>query len=88
MNYEISSRAQKIAEYILSTRSTVRNAAKVFEVSKSTVHMDVTTRLKKIDRELYMRVKSILNTNFNERHIRGGIATKNKYSKLKNANQC
>ncbi|MCK9574469.1 MAG: sporulation transcriptional regulator SpoIIID [Clostridia bacterium] len=83
MNFDISCRAQKIADYIIDTHSTVRKAAKIFDISKSTVHIDVTKRLKKIDISLYLKVKDILKVNYNERHIRGGIATKNKYIKLK-----
>ena len=64
------------------TNTTVRAAAKVFGISKSTVHKDITVRLKDIDRGLFNRVKTVLEKNKSERHIRGGLATKRKYSKV------
>jgi putative DeoR family transcriptional regulator, stage III sporulation protein D len=70
-----------VANYILQTHSTVRRAAKVFSVSKSTIHYDVSYRLKKINYPLYVKINKILTDNFNEKHIRGGEATKNKYKK-------
>lgn len=76
-------RAVELGEYIIATGSTVRAAAKVFGISKSTVHKDVTARLHDIDSELYKRVKTVLEKNKSERHIRGGLATKNKYKKQK-----
>ena len=72
-----------LAHYIINTRSTVRATAKVYGVSKSTVHADVTKRLKRISPYLYEKVHEILSDNFNEKHIRGGMATKRKYEKLK-----
>lgn len=75
----ISDRVIREAEYIVSTCSTVRAAALHFEISKSTVHKDVTERLKTIDEKLFLNVREILDKNLSERHIRGGIATKNKY---------
>ncbi len=74
-------RAVELGKYIIATGSTVRAAAKVFGISKSTVHKDVTFRLHDIDSELYKRVKTVLEKNKSERHIRGGLATKNKYKK-------
>ena len=68
-----------LGEYIAETGATVRAAAKVFGVSKSTVHKDVTERLEKDDPVLYKRVKAVLEKNKSERHIRGGLATKRKY---------
>ncbi|SHJ65901.1 sporulation transcriptional regulator SpoIIID [Paramaledivibacter caminithermalis] len=76
----IEERAVEIAEHIISQKSTVRQTAKVFGVSKSTVHKDVTERLPKINPLLARRVKIILEQNKAERHIRGGKATKMKYS--------
>lgn len=70
------------AEYIANTGATVRSAAKVFGVSKSTVHKDVSERLKKVDKILYKKVKKVLNKNLSERHVRGGEATKRKYLNL------
>ena len=78
----IEERAVEIAEHIISKRSTVRQTAKVFGVSKSTVHKDVTERLPKINKNLAMQVKTILDKNKAERHIRGGKATKLKYSSM------
>ncbi|MBO7187485.1 MAG: sporulation transcriptional regulator SpoIIID [Clostridia bacterium] len=72
----------KEAEYIVDEKATVRKTAKIFKVSKSTVHKDVTKRLKVIDKNLYLAVKSILHENLSVRHIRGGEATKQKYAKM------
>lgn len=74
-------RAEELGKYIIDTGSTVRAAAKVFGISKSTVHKDITVRLKDIDRGLFDNVKTVLEKNKSERHIRGGLATKRKYSK-------
>jgi len=68
------------AEYIAETGATVRACAKVFHFSKSTVHKDVTERLKQIDLALYKKVKKVLSINLAERHIRGGEATRLKYA--------
>jgi putative DeoR family transcriptional regulator (stage III sporulation protein D) len=81
MKQHIVLRAQKLAEYIIETKKTVRDTAKVFGYSKSTVHKDVAERLLEIDTELCGRVKEILNFNLSERHIRGGTATRRKYKK-------
>lgn len=81
MNYEMQRRALLLAQYIIRTKATVRRCALVFNISKSTVHNDVSKRLKYIDKELYEQVKLVLENNFNEKHIRGGIATKNKFKK-------
>ncbi len=72
-------RAVILGKYILENKTTVRAAAKKFGISKSTVHKDVSDRLKKEDPELYIQVKDILEINKLERHIRGGLATKRKY---------
>lgn len=72
-------RAVVLGEYIIDTGATVRATAKVFKISKSTVHKDVTERLIHIDRELYKQVKGVLEKNKSERHIRGGLATRRKY---------
>lgn len=76
---ELSERPIVLAEYIVSTGATVRATAKVFKISKSTVHKDVTERLRKRDVVLYRKVKDVLEKNKSERHIRGGLATKRKY---------
>jgi len=77
-----SHRAVVLGEYIIENRTTVRAAAKQFGISKSTVHKDVSERLKKEDPALYRQVKDILEINKQERHIRGGLATKRKYANL------
>ena len=76
---DIEERAARLAEYIIENNATVRTAAKAFGVSKSTVHKDVTERLKRSDPALWKQVKSVLEKNKAERHIRGGIATRIKY---------
>lgn len=75
----IEERIIKCAEYIVETGCTVRACSAHFNVSKSTVHKDVSERLKFVDKELYEEVRNVLNKNLNERHIRGGMATKEKY---------
>ena len=77
----ISERVLREGQYIIETNSTVRAAAEHFSISKSTVHKDVTERLKTIDDSLYNDVRRVLDKNLSERHIRGGIATKNKYKR-------
>ena len=71
-----------MGEYISENKATVRSAAKKFNVSKSTVHKDVAERLKKIDPVLYKEVKEVLEINKAQRHIRGGLATRQKYIRL------
>ena len=78
-------RAIILGEYILKNNSTVRNTAKQFGISKSTVHKDVSERLIHINSALAIEVRKILDENKAERHIRGGMATKRKYSDLKEA---
>ena len=75
-------RATKIAKYIVEKKATVRGASKVFGVSKSTVHKDITVRLEKINPLLYEDVRKVLDLNKKERHIRGGTSTKEKYKNL------
>ncbi len=76
---EVRSRCLKIAEYILETKATVRQAAGVFGVSKSTVHKDMTERLGQYYPELKIPIREILEENKAQRHLRGGEATKRKY---------
>ena len=80
MREDILDRIIKEAEYVINTGATVRQTAKIFHFSKSTVHKDVTDRLYQVDKTLYKKVKKVLNKNLSERHIRGGEATKRKYS--------
>ncbi|MEG0923854.1 MAG: sporulation transcriptional regulator SpoIIID [Anaerovoracaceae bacterium] len=77
----IEERVLELANYIIETNSTVRATAKEFRVSKSTVHKDVTQRLQELNPALATKVKLILDTNKAERHIRGGLATKEKYKR-------
>ena len=79
----IDERAIELAHYIIDSKDTVRGAAKKFGISKSTVHKDVSERLKKINPSLAREVRRILDENKAERHIRGGMATKLKYSHMK-----
>ena len=73
-------RAEILGKYIIDTGATVRATAKIFKISKSTVHKDVTERLLHINRELYKQVNAVLQKNKSERHIRGGLATRRKYN--------
>ncbi len=75
-------RCVKLAEYIVETGDTVRGAAKKFGISKSTVHNDITGKLRRHDHALYGQVRKVLEHNKEERHIRGGEATREKYLKL------
>lgn len=79
---ETAERAVRLGEYIVETGATVRGAAQVFGVSKSTVHKDVAERLRFIDPGLYAEVKRVLDVNKAQRHIRGGEATRRKYMKI------
>lgn len=72
-----------IAEYVIENGSTVRSAAKHFGISKSTIHKDLTGKLKYISPNLYSDVKKVLNINKSERHVRGGEATRKKYLRKK-----
>ncbi len=81
-NISIEERAIDLAKYIIDSKDTVRGTAKKFGISKSTVHKDVSERLKKINPILAKQVRKILDENKAERHIRGGMATKLKYEKL------
>ena len=74
-------RCELVAEYVINTGSTVRAAAIRFGISKSTIHKDITQRLKYINPGLYVEVKEILEKNKSERHLRGGEATRQKYLK-------
>ena len=80
MKEQPEARAVILGEYIVRQKATVRAAAEWFGVSKSTVHKDVSERLEQIQPDLYTQVKEILEHNKQERHIRGGLATKRKYA--------
>lgn len=79
MKVDINERAAMLGEYIVSTGATVRATAVRFNISKSTVHKDVTSKLAESCPALYQKVKKVLEQNKSERHIRGGLATRRKY---------
>lgn len=79
MSSNRNDRASILGAYIVENKATVRAAARLFNISKSTVHKDVAERLKYENPPLYMQVKEVLETNKKERHIRGGMATRKKY---------
>lgn len=79
----IEERVLELANYIVNTNSTVRAAAKKFRVSKSTVHKDITERLLELNPSLALEVKNVLENNKAERHLRGGMATREKYLQAK-----
>ena len=81
MTDTIDERACQLAVYMIQTGATVRIAAKQFGISKSTVHKDLSQRLPRCNRSLYLQVRHILDIHKAERHIRGGMATKEKYKK-------
>ena len=82
MKDNVEERAVQLGEYIAKNNATVRLTAKKYNVSKSTVHKDVSERLKTINMSLYKQVRQVLDTNKQARHIRGGKATKEKYRKI------
>lgn len=82
MKAQSGQRAVMLGQYIIENKATVRTAAREFGVSKSTVHKDVSERLKKEDPALFSQVRSVLDVNKQERHIRGGLATRKKYREL------
>ncbi len=75
----VEERAVELGEYIVENKATVRATAKQFGVSKSTVHMDVSKRLERVNPQLFLEVRQVLDVNKAQRHIRGGIATREKY---------
>lgn len=79
MREDISQRAVELAQYIIENDATVRDAARRFGISKSTVHKDLAERLRGIDRRLYSQARAVLERNKAERHLRGGEATRIKY---------
>lgn len=79
----LEERAIMLGQYIVENQCTVRATAKKFNISKSTVHKDISDRLKNINHQLYLEAKKVLEKNKKERHIRGGLATKNKYQMQK-----
>ncbi|MDO5569716.1 MAG: sporulation transcriptional regulator SpoIIID [bacterium] len=83
MNKYIYQRIIEESKYILNTKKTIREVAKVFKISKSTVHKDLKERLLSIDTNLHKEVNKILQYNLQVRHIRGGLSTKNKFLQKK-----
>lgn len=79
----IEERARTLAQYIIENKSTVRDTAKAFNISKSTVHKDVAERIWQIDKGIAQQVEKVLQYNKADRHLRGGIATKHKYEVMK-----
>lgn len=79
MSDTIEDRACQLAVYMIETGATVRSAARHFGVSKSTVHKDISQRLPQYNRTLYQQVRQVLDVNKQQRHIRGGMATRRKY---------
>ena len=88
MTDTIDKRVKELAEYVLETGATVRSAAARFGVSKSTVHKDLTERLERADRPLWLRVRAVLDRNKAERHLRGGEATRRRYENAKRKMRC
>ena len=84
MKTYIEERAVEVAKFMITTNATVRETAKKFGISKSTVHKDITDRVERIDPELAKSVRAVLEVNKAERHIRGGLATREKYLHHKN----
>lgn len=87
MYEDVYLRTVSYARYIIDNKATIRATAKKFGVAKSTAHYDLQNRLKFYDKSLYLQVKEILENNFNEKHIRGGMATKQKYLNEKEIEQ-
>lgn len=79
---EIESRVMEVADYVLETGCTVRQCANHFKTSKSTIHTDLSKRLPQLNLTQYKEVKKILDTNWDERQLRGGLATKAKYERM------
>ena len=83
MKGNVEERAVRLGEYIIEKKSTVRESAKVFGISKSTGHKDLTSRLPRLNSGLYKEVRAVLDVNKEERHLRGGEATRRKYLEAK-----
>ena len=79
MGQHIAGRAVLVARHMVCTGCTVRSAAEVFGISKSTIHKDISSVLRRVDYPLYTQVQKVLQKNKEERHIRGGLATRRKY---------
>ena len=84
MRDKMIKRCKAIGDHVISTHETVRQAAETFGVSKTTVHMDITERLRRVDPIAAKKVQEVLDQHTEERHIRGGEATKQKYERMNN----
>lgn len=84
LKQHIANRVHEIADYVIATGATVRQAGKHFAVSKSTVHKDLQQRLKGLNVAKWYKVMAILDGNLAQRHVRGGMATQQKYLKIRN----
>ena len=84
MKQNLNKRACELAVYMIETGATVRSAARHFGISKSTVHKDLTQRLNQCNPGLFAQVRAVLDINKQERHIRGGMATRKKYQEQRN----
>lgn len=87
MKKEIITRVEEIADYIIETKETIRQTAKKYNISKSTVHKDIKDRLKEIDSNKYRKIDEILKLHIKTRHILGGQSTKLKYEQMKLKNE-
>ena len=87
MKKEIINRVETISDYILETKNTIRETAKKYKISKSTVHKDIKERLKEIDLNKYSQIEKILKNHIETRHILGGQSTKLKYEQMKLRNE-
>ena len=87
MKKEIINRVEEVSNYILNTNKTIREVAKIFKVSKSTIHKDISDRLIEIDYQKYLNIEKILKNHIEVRHIHGGESTKLKYERLKLLNE-
>ena len=83
MKAYIKERTLQVAEHIAQTEDTVRKTAEIYHLSKSTVHNDVSTRLKKLNVDMFEEVQKVMQKNFAEKHIRGGMSTKEKFEREK-----
>lgn len=82
MKEDLVERIYSVANHILKTHDTIRKTAKIYGYSKSTIHHDVSIKLKHLDYKLYEQTKTILDENFADKHLRGGEATKRKYKEM------
>ena len=83
MSKEIIKRVLSIAEHIINTKDTIRKTAKLFNISKSTVHKDIQERLNLLDKDMYIKVKKIMNEHIETRHLKGGESTKQLFLRKK-----